>query len=304
MKTMTKRLLAALLCFCMLLGIAPLQTFATDGDLQDSTVEASASTDPVEDIEADATEPVADTTATTVTDATTTISYTYGSSNNNAATATITVHFVDTSGSALTGATITYDSLPSYTTRNTTVTLSQLAAYFSVVVDGTTYSHKIGYTKIATSSSTAYSDATTASYFTYGASGRNYYWRYSTNGSSYSNLSSAITDIYLAYGDPSQLTWDRDDTAVNTGTADHIDIEVDTTATIVIDGVTYTASITLTRADFYGNATVIARWNGQTFTDFTYDSTDLTTSTGSDNSAQYRVGGSYPVGTIDLPVEY
>lgn len=244
--------------------------------------------------------------AATLTSSSTTISYTYGSNNNNSAAANITVHFVDSDGNELSNATISYESVPSYTTRNSTVTLSDLAGYYTVTVDGTTYSYMSGYSKIATSSSTSYSAATTAEYFRYNKQGNsnNYRWQYSTNGNSYTSLSSAITDIYLVYGDSSNITWNKNNTSINKGTADHIDIEVDTTATIVIDGVTYTASITLTKSDFENNVTVTARWNGQTFTDFTVDDSNITTSSSSTNKSQYRVGGSYPVGTKDNPVEY
>ncbi len=107
----------------------------------------------------------------------------------------------------------------------------------------------------------------------------------------------------------SNTLWDAGNTSINKGTADHIDIAVDSEATILLDGVEYEVAISLTEEDFTDSAVrLTALWNGEEFSDWSLSSPwSLDTSTGTYQGKtvdQIRVQGSFPVGTIDNPVSY
>jgi predicted metal-binding protein len=84
----------------------------------------------------------------------------------------------------------------------------------------------------------------------------------------------------------------------------HIDIGVSATATISVNGQTVSRSITLTSSDFTSkNVEISAVQNGSSVS-YTANFRTISTSTGSSGVRQYRVSGTYPVGTPSNPVEY
>ncbi len=111
---------------------------------------------------------------------------------------------------------------------------------------------------------------------------------------------SDVTTYALTTSEPESASGDA-----TTGTADHIDIEVNVTASLTIGEKTLETTVTLTEDDIKnGNFTVTAMQGDSEFTDFTVKTDDLETSTGADGVSQIRIGGSYPVGTKDNPVYY
>lgn len=91
----------------------------------------------------------------------------------------------------------------------------------------------------------------------------------------------------------------------------HIDIGVNVSVELVVDGVGKTETLTLTRADIqaadafsitaaYGTGAA----DGAAFADFSYSTAKLETSTGSNGVNQFRIGGTFPVGTKSAPIYY
>jgi len=168
---------------------------------------------------------------------------------------TVYIHFLLEDGTDITDSASITGSY-SNTTTNATVALADVADAYEVTYNGTTYYYYAGSSRIATSLTTTYDNAIYATHFGYYQGRNSSYWRYSTNGSNYSNLSGAVTDIYLVYTDDAASAYDDEYVY-------HIDIEVNTSVTLTIDGVEYSAEkIVLTKDDFVNNVTVIARWNG------------------------------------------
>ncbi len=243
-------------------------------------------------------------TATTVA-AETAYPFTYyyrSSSDYTSSEQTIYVHFVNESGTEITN-TATISGSYTNSETNPTISMADLAAAYTVVSGGVTYNFANS-AKIATSSSTTYANATTANYLGYNRSTNS--WRYSTNGISYTSLDSAITDVWLVYTD------DTISTTYDGETVDHIDIEVASTVTVTIDGIEYSAEIELEASDFVGgNATLTAWYNYNTYDAsskfYTMQASSISqieTSESSEGELQYRVNGSYPVGTMLSPVYY
>ncbi|MCD8322666.1 MAG: Cna B-type domain-containing protein [Oscillospiraceae bacterium] len=236
-----------------------------------------------------------------VSNATDTISYSYSSGSgwgSGTSTQSITVHFVDSTGAALSTATITATDLP--TSFSGTVTLSDLAGYYTVVVGETTYYYNSG----LVSTSASYSSANTAVSFRY-----NNQWQYrkssSSNWTSLGNNWSnpAITDIYLVYTDTEY-------TEYSGNTVDHIDLSIYPTATLTINGKELTTTITLTNSNFYVNGVATNTW-GLTAYDssgnsYSYSVSGMSAggSTGQDGTQQVRFEGTFPVGTLSDPVYY
>ncbi|MCD8122551.1 MAG: Cna B-type domain-containing protein [Clostridiales bacterium] len=85
-------------------------------------------------------------------------------------------------------------------------------------------------------------------------------------------------------------------------TVDHIDIGIEATATLEVNGEKLTQEVTLTRSDFEnGNLTITATQNGESVT---YTQSSYSSSTGSSGVEQIRINGTYPVGTKENPVVY
>lgn len=102
-----------------------------------------------------------------------------------------------------------------------------------------------------------------------------------------------------------QFYWVQGSSFSSAGTAEHIDIGLSLSATLKIGTETITENLILTQSDITsGDFTVTATYGGETFTGFTVDTSNIETSSGASGITQYRVGGSYPVGTITTPVYY
>lgn len=82
---------------------------------------------------------------------------------------------------------------------------------------------------------------------------------------------------------------------------DHIDIGVSLTADIKIDGVLYEDQhYTLQKSDLDANNLTITSSSGT----FSYNLNNVTTSTGSSGISQFRIPGTFPVGTKSSPITY
>ncbi|MGN0704306.1 MAG: Cna B-type domain-containing protein [Lentihominibacter sp.] len=89
------------------------------------------------------------------------------------------------------------------------------------------------------------------------------------------------------------------------GTADHIDIGMQLSAKLTIGEETINQTVSLTEADIKSDSfTITAEQNGTAYTGFTVNKNNITTSEGQSGIKQYRISGSYPVGTKDNPVYY
>lgn len=93
----------------------------------------------------------------------------------------------------------------------------------------------------------------------------------------------------------------------NKTSVDHIDIGIKASASVTINGKTSSVNVTLEKSDFTsGNVTVSAKYqSGSSTPSFnTNNFSSITTSTGTSGIQQYRVNGSYDVGTLSNPVIY
>lgn len=227
--------------------------------------------------------------ASTLSSTTDTITYSYSNTS-----ASITVHFVDSTGATLSSATIESDDTTSY---NGTVTLSDLAAHYTVTADGSTYYYSSG----LVSASASYTGGVTAYSFRY----NNSRWQYrSSSSGNYLSLSSAITDIYLIYSNVEYTDYSG-------YTVDHIDLAIYPTATLTINGKELTTTITLSNSDFYnddgsatGNWGLTAYDASGNYYSYTVDSMSTSGSTDSSGNAQVRFDGTFPIGTNSAKIYY
>ncbi|MDD7282069.1 hypothetical protein [Floccifex sp.] len=80
-------------------------------------------------------------------------------------------------------------------------------------------------------------------------------------------------------------------------TVDHIDIEINATAVLVLNDKTYTQDVTLNTNDF-ANVQISSNPN------VSFNTTRLSTSTDNQGKSQVRIEGTFPVGTKNSPVQY
>ncbi len=105
-------------------------------------------------------------------------------------------------------------------------------------------------------------------------------------------------------GDRSQGQGDGGQGSGDRTTVDHIDIGVNVTAEIVYNGEERSQDITLAKSDFTSNNVTITAVQGGQSVEFTPSFDRIEDSSGKSGVAQWRIPGTYPVGTNTDPVKY
>lgn len=109
----------------------------------------------------------------------------------------------------------------------------------------------------------------------------------------------AMAELSQAMGGSDTPDEDKRDESASSGNMDHIEIEIDGSASVTIDGKTYTQEVAIYTTDSF---TVTATQDGKSFTGFSQGVNSV--GNGSTMGETVKIGGTYPTGTYDSPVFY